>query len=158
MSLSIRSTSHHHILALIVAVAALGAISCGGGDEDSGQPPTAPIVNVPFTQTDLRVGTGTEAAVGRRVTVHYTGWLYDPNAAENKGRQFDSSLTAGAPFPFTIGAREVIAGWDQGVPGMRVGGQRRLVIPPALAYGEPGRGPIPPNATLIFDIELLSVS
>jgi FKBP-type peptidyl-prolyl cis-trans isomerase FkpA len=118
-------------------------------------------VNVPYTQTDLRVGTGTEATASRRVTVNYTGWLYAANAPENKGQQFDSSLSPGrTPFAFTIGAGEVIRGWDQGVVGMRVGGQRRLVIPPALAYGSTGagNGAIPPNATLVFDIELLSVS
>lgn len=130
------------------------AAACGGGDDA----PAAPSVNVPFSQTDLSVGTGAEAVNGRSVTVNYTGWLYDPSAPENKGRQFDTSIGRG-PFPFTIGRREVIAGWDQGVPGMRVGGRRRLVIPPDLGYGAGGFAPdIPPNATLIFEIELLSVS
>lgn len=131
------------------------AAACGGGDDA----PAAPSVNVPFSQTDLSVGTGAEAVNGRSVTVNYTGWLYDPNAPENKGRQFDTSIGR-EPFRFTIGQRDVIAGWDQGVPGMRVGGRRRLVIPPALAYGSSGagNGAIPPNATLIFEIELLSVS
>jgi FKBP-type peptidyl-prolyl cis-trans isomerase FkpA len=153
MSSTIRST---HIIAVLIL--ALVAASCGGGDAPN---PAAPTVTVPYTQTDLRVGTGTEATASRRVTVNYTGWLYAANAPENKGQQFDSSLSPGrTPFAFTIGAGEVIRGWDQGVVGMRVGGQRRLVIPPALAYGSTGagNGAIPPNATLVFDIELLSVS
>ena len=130
------------------------AAACGGGDDA----PAAPSVNVPFSQTDLSVGTGAEAVTGRRATVNYTGWLYDPSAPENKGRQFDTSIGRG-PFPFTIGQGRVIRGWDQGVPGMRVGGRRRLVIPPDLGYGAGGFPPdIPPNATLIFEIELLSVS
>lgn len=135
---------------------ALVAASCGGGDDAS---PASPSVNVPYSQTDLRVGTGTEATAGRRITVNYTGWLYSASAPENKGQQFDSSVGV-APYPFTLGAGNVIPGWDQGVVGMRVGGQRRLVIPPALAYGSAGagNGRIPPNATLVFDIELLNVS
>ncbi len=133
---------------------ALVAASCGGGDDS---PPASPSVNVPFAQTDIRVGTGTEATAGRRVTVNYTGWLYSAGAAENKGQQFDTSVGR-TPFEFTLGSGQVIRGWDQGVLGMRVGGQRRLVIPPSLGYGSNGSGPIPPNATLIFDIELLSVS
>jgi FKBP-type peptidyl-prolyl cis-trans isomerase FkpA len=135
MNCSIRSRLLHRvILTLIVTVvAALATSACGGGNDDDSTP-TAPSVNVPYSQTDLRVGTGAEATAGRRVTVNYTGWLYAASAAENKGQQFDSSLGAGrTPFSFTIGAREVIQGWDQGVPGMRVGGQRRLIIPPALA-------------------------
>ncbi len=131
----------------------LSAVACGGGEDA----PAAPTVNVPFSQTDLVVGTGAEAAAGREVTVNYTGWLYDPAAAGNKGLQFDTSIGCG-PFSFTIGAGGVIRGWEQGVPGMRVGGRRRLVIPPDLAYGSRGRDPIPPNATLIFEIELLGVS
>jgi FKBP-type peptidyl-prolyl cis-trans isomerase len=130
---------------------ALGA--CGGSSS-----PTAPSVSVPFSQTDLRVGTGAEAATGRLTTVNYTGWLYDAAATGNKGTQFDSSISPGrTPFLFTLGAGQVIRGWDQGVVGMRVGGQRRLVIPPSLAYGSSGNGPIPGNATLIFEIELLAV-
>ena len=136
-----------------VCTLALTLLGCGGS-------PTAPSANVPFSQTDLRVGAGTEAVVGRLVTVNYTGWLYDPGAAGNnyKGTQFDSSLAAGRqPFTFTLGAGQVIRGWDQGVVGLRVGGQRRLVIPPSLGYGSSANGPIPGNSTLIFDIELLAV-
>jgi FKBP-type peptidyl-prolyl cis-trans isomerase FkpA len=93
---------------------------------------------------------------GKALAVNYTGWLYDATKPEQKGTQFDTSIGRG-PYAFVLGAGQVIRGWDQGVPGMKVGGQRRLVIPPDLAYGASGRGQIPPNATLIFDIELLAV-
>lgn len=107
---------------------------------------------------DLIPGDGVEAVAGSHVTVHYTGWLYDPAQPEAKGRKFDSSRDAGQPFSFKLGARQVIAGWDQGVQGMKLGGQRELVIPAALAYGERGAGGvIPPGATLVFDVELLAV-
>jgi FKBP-type peptidyl-prolyl cis-trans isomerase FkpA len=142
--------------ALVVIFA---AAACGGGD-DPPTSPTPPAANVPYSQVDLRVGTGAEATTGRRVTVNYTGWLYDAAAAENKGRQFDTSLQAGrTPLSLTVGSgRDVIAGFDMGVKDMRVGGLRRVVIPPNLGYGASGSGPIPPNATLIFEIELLTVS
>lgn len=107
-----------------------------------------------YTQTDLLVGGGAQAVAGTRATVNYTGWLYDTSKPDGKGKQFDSS----ASFAFVVGAGQVIRGWDQGVPGMRAGGQRRLIIPPELAYGSTGAGSaVPPNATLVFDIGLLSV-
>jgi FKBP-type peptidyl-prolyl cis-trans isomerase FkpA len=107
---------------------------------------------------DLVVGQGAEAAPGSKVTVHYSGWLYEQAAPDHKGKAFDSSRESGRPFSFALGARQVIAGWDQGVAGMRVGGQRRLVIPAALAYGDQGAGGvIPPQATLVFDVDLLEV-
>jgi len=101
---------------------------------------------------DIRVGTGDAAKEGSHVRVHYTGWL-------TSGKKFDSSVDAGKPFDFTIGNGEVIKGWDEGVAGMRVGGKRQLHIPPALGYGAEGTpgGPIPPNANLIFDVQLLQV-
>src|SRR5580658_10291014 len=101
---------------------------------------------------DIRVGTGEVAKEGSHVRVHYTGWL-------TNGKKFDSSVDAGKPFDFTIGNGEVIKGWEDGVAGMRVGGKRQLRIPPALGYGAEGTpgGPIPPNATLIFDVQLLGV-
>jgi FKBP-type peptidyl-prolyl cis-trans isomerase FkpA len=138
---------------LVVGVTVAG---CGG---DSGTSPTI-LPGAPFSTTDVRVGTGVDATTGRRVTVNYTGWIYDPSSPENKGQQFDSSLTAGRqPFPFTLGTGAVIRGFDQGVTGMKVGGLRRVVIPPDLAYGSAGSGGvIPPNATLVFDIELLEVA
>lgn len=115
---------------------------------------TGPTTTAPYSQTDLVVGTGATAANGNLVTVAYTGWLHDSSRPDSKGSQFDSSPN----YPFRLGTGAVIAGWDMGVPGMRVGGQRRLVIPPELAYGNtsPGAG-IPPNATLVFDITLNNV-
>ena len=104
-----------------------------------------------------KVGDGAEATSGRPVTVHYTGWLYSQSAPGNRGSKFDSSRDRNQPFPFTLGVGQVIRGWDQGVAGMKVGGQRTLVIPPGLAYGSQGSGQIPPNATLVFDVELLDV-
>lgn len=111
-----------------------------------------------LTATDVVVGQGAEARPGAKVSVHYTGWLYDHTRPDQKGTEFDSSRKHGAPFSFDLGQRKVIAGWDQGVAGMKVGGQRRLVIPSDLAYGESGAGGvIPPGATLVFDVELLDV-
>lgn len=132
-----------------VLLLAAGVSACGGGNDS----PTAPTVNVPFQATDVRVGTGAEATNGRRVTVSYVGWVYSTSAAENKGTRFD-----GGSIPFTLGGGQVIAGWDRGILGMRVGGQRRLVIPPDLAYGNtsPSRE-IPANSTLVFDVELTAV-
>jgi FKBP-type peptidyl-prolyl cis-trans isomerase len=131
----------------------LSASGCGSSSSPSApSSPTQPRAE--FTQTDVRVGTGTAASNGRPVTVTYTGWLYDPSRAEGKGTQFDSNPA----FSFTLGTGGVIRGWDLGVVGMRVGGLRRLTIPPELAYGSAGRPPaIPSNATLVFDVELLSV-
>jgi len=102
-------------------------------------------------QTDIEVGSGAEAVVGKQVKVHYTGRFPD-------GNKFDSSVDRGEPFGFTLGAGRVIKGWDQGVAGMKVGGKRKLVIPPELAYGARGMPPvIPPNSTLVFEVELLGV-
>jgi FKBP-type peptidyl-prolyl cis-trans isomerase FkpA len=109
-------------------------------------------------KTDMTVGTGAEAVVGKIAVVHYTGWLYDPSAADKKGRKFDSSLDRHSPFSFPIGGGKVIRGWDEGVAGMRVGGRRTLIIPPDMAYGSRGAGGvIPPDATLVFEVELLDV-
>lgn len=109
-------------------------------------------------KSDNKLGEGTEATAGRNVSVHYTGWLYDEAAPDHKGRKFDSSRDRNEPFEFPLGAGHVIKGWDQGVAGMKVGGQRTLVIPAHLGYGARGAGGvIPPNATLVFDVELLAV-
>ena len=133
------------------AIALLSALvsACAGST-------TSPSDSAAFAKTDLREGTGTAAATGSVLTVHYTGWLYDPSKPDQKGAQFDSSR-GGTAFTFGLGAGQVIVGWDQGLPGMRVGGLRRLVIPPSLAYGQNRNGGIPPNATLVFEIELLEV-
>ena len=107
---------------------------------------------------DVGPGAGGEARPGRRVAVHYTGWLFHPDKPANRGRQFDSSRDRGEPYEFTLGQSEVIPGWDQGISGMKVGGKRTLVIPANLAYGRTGMPPdIPANATLVFDVELTAV-
>jgi FKBP-type peptidyl-prolyl cis-trans isomerase len=109
-------------------------------------------------KTDIKQGEGAEATAGHTVSVHYTGWLYDAAAPDHHGNKFDSSRDRGQPFEFPLGAGRVIKGWDEGVAGMKVGGQRTLVIPPEMGYGARGAGGvIPPNATLVFDVELLGV-
>lgn len=108
--------------------------------------------------TDVVEGAGEVAEPGRVAVVHYTGWLHDAEAEDGKGNKFDSSVDRGEPFRFPLGAGRVIRGWDEGVAGMRVGGKRRLVIPPDMAYGDRGAGRlIPPGATLVFDVELLGL-
>lgn len=109
-------------------------------------------------KTDTKLGEGAEAQAGQTVIVHYTGWLYDESAPDHKGKKFDSSLDRNDPFGFPLGGGRVIKGWDQGVAGMKEGGQRTLVIPPEMGYGKRGAGGvIPGNATLVFDVELLDV-
>jgi FKBP-type peptidyl-prolyl cis-trans isomerase FkpA len=151
---------------LLVAIACLcfGPVAAAAQ-----QQPAAPVTPVTpaapeapveaLLVTDLVVGVGDEALPGMTAVVHYTGWLYDPGAAEERGRQFDSSHERGQAFSFPLGAGHVIKGWEQGVPGMKVGGTRRLVIPPSLAYGARNiaNGLIPPNSTLLFEIELVAV-
>ena len=131
------------ILALLMAAA------CGGNETTA---PTS-TTSAPYSQTDLVVGTGAAAAAGNLVTVAYAGWLHDSSKPDAKGSQFDSSSS----YSFRLGTGAVIRGWDLGVVGMRVGGQRRLVLPPDLAYGSSGFSAIPPNATLVFDITLNNV-
>lgn len=136
---------------------ALSALVLGGAlVAGCGNSPATPSVNAPFSQSDLRVGSGTEAANGNTLTVNYSGWLYNASLTDQKGPLFDTSAGA-QPFSFTLGSSEVIKGWDQGLVGMKVGGLRRLVVPPSLAYGSARFGPIPPNATLLFEVELLDV-
>jgi FKBP-type peptidyl-prolyl cis-trans isomerase FkpA len=136
----------------LLTVTLVGAAG-GAGCNDS---PVGPSNSAPFSQTDLREGTGTEAANGNVVTVHYTGWFYIESQPDQKGPQFDSSAGRD-PFSFVLGFGQVIDGWDRGLAGMKVGGVRRLVIPPSLGYGSVRNGPIPPNATLLFEVELLDV-
>jgi FKBP-type peptidyl-prolyl cis-trans isomerase len=138
---------------LIILIAALTIVSCGGAEAPLTSPPPSA-----FSQTDLVTGTGAVAQRGARLTVHYTGWVYDSARPDNKGKQFDSSVGS-EPFTFRLGAGEVIRGWDQGFEGMRVGGKRRLIIPPDLGYGSMGTpdGAIPGNAGLVFEMELLGV-
>jgi FKBP-type peptidyl-prolyl cis-trans isomerase FkpA len=138
------------IWSLVCAVAlCIGAAGCGSSNSPS-SPSTLPRGE--FAQLDVRVGTGIAASNGRSLSVNYTGWIYDPSRPESKGTQFESGS-----YQFTLGAGGVIRGWDLGLVGMRVGGLRRLTIPPELAYGSRGQGPIPPNASLVFDVELLNV-
>ncbi len=107
---------------------------------------------------DVQPGSGAPIAAGQKAVVQYTGWLYETSAPDNKGKEFDSSRNGGQPFRFTVGAGDVIKGWDQGVVGMKVGGQRRLTIPAELGYGDIGAGGvIPPGATLVFDIDLVAI-
>ena len=118
---------------------------------------TNQVIEMPngLKYTDTKTGEGATASPGSKVSVHYTGWLYNNGA---KGAKFDSSIDRGQPFQFTLGAHQVIAGWDEGVAGMKVGGKRTLIIPPELGYGALGAGGvIRPNATLMFDVELLGV-
>jgi FKBP-type peptidyl-prolyl cis-trans isomerase len=118
---------------------------------------TNQVIEMPngLKYTDDTTGNGAEATAGKKVSVHYTGWLYNNGV---KGAKFDSSVDRGQPFQFTLGAHQVIAGWDEGVAGMKVGGKRTLIIPPELSDGARGAGGvIPPNATLMFDVELLGV-
>jgi len=145
-----------------LAVVLATVIPSVGGCSDSVDPDVKTNMEVSkmvdMIKTDVVVGEGAEAAAGMNVSVHYTGWLYDAAAPDHKGEKFDSSRDRGMPFDFPLGAGRVIKGWDQGVAGMKVGGQRTLTIPPELGYGSRGAGGvIPPNATLVFDVELLGV-
>ena len=111
-----------------------------------------------FDKIDVKIGTGKEATPGKMVSVHYTGWLFNKSATDNKGKKFDSSRDRPGNFTFPLGAGRVIKGWDEGVRGMKVGGRRTLIIPPSMGYGARGAGNIiPPNATLVFDVELMGV-
>jgi len=140
---------------LIVAAAACSEKPSAPAADTS--PPAAPVVNQ-LEKVDLQAGTGAEIATGQRAVVQYTGWLYEASAPDKKGKQFDSSKNGGQPFKFVIGAGQVIKGWDQGVVGMKVGGSRRLTIPPELGYGDAGAGGvIPPGATLVFDVDLIGI-
>ena len=108
--------------------------------------------------TDVTTGDGATAEAGQTVIVHYTGWLYDPSQADNKGEKFDSSVDRGQTFSFSLGAGQVIRGWDEGFAGMQIGGKRILIIPPEMGYGARGAGGvIPPNATLMFEVDLIEI-
>jgi len=122
--------------------------------ETSGATTGAPAVA--SQQIDTVVGTGKEATSGATAVVNYTGWLYEPAAPQQRGKEFDSSIGR-EPFSFQVGAGQVIKGWDVGVQGMKVGGKRTLIVPADMGYGAGGAGPIPPNATLVFEVELLDV-
>ena len=171
-------------IAVAVACVAMGLAGCGkkeaapaaasataqeasaDSSTSSAQPGTAGAGNAATAvtspgeplMTDIKTGAGPAIAKGQTAVVHYTGWLYSEGAPEKKGRKFDSSRDRNEPFSFPLGAGMVIKGWDEGVVGMQVGGQRRLVIPPEKGYGASGAGGvIPPNATLVFDVELTGI-
>jgi FKBP-type peptidyl-prolyl cis-trans isomerase FkpA len=141
------------LFALVALTLGLLVVGCGGGGSGAAAPSGPTALQV----TDTTIGTGTVAAAGNLVTVHYSGWLYDAAAANFRGALFDSSVGK-SPFQFKLGAGQVISGWDQGVAGMRVGGTRTLIIPSSMGYGATGvPGVIPPNATLVFNVEVLAV-
>src|SRR6202789_408226 len=138
-----------------VIIVALAATTTGAIMSEPADAQTVTTTPSGLQIIDLKVGTGPSPKTGQTVTVHYTGWLY---ANGKKGAKFDSSVDRGQPFEFPIGKQQVIAGWDEGVATMKIGGKRTLIIPPALGYGASGAGGvIPPNATLMFDVELLGV-
>ena len=142
---------------ILVGAAALALSLTLAGCERAKAPEVAvDSTPVPLQKIDTVSGSGAEALAGATVVVNYTGWLFDPKAAAQHGAQFDSSI-GHAPFSFKLGAGQVIPGWDDGVQGMKVGGKRTLIIPAKMGYGASGAGPIPPNANLIFDVELLEV-
>lgn len=147
-------------VSLHTEIHAQGVASDNNASAVSAPAPTsvaAPLHISSLGKIDTKIGTGNEAVYGSQVEVHYTGWLYNPKAYSLHGAKFDSSIDAGTPFIFQLGGRQVIKGWDMGVMGMKVGGKRTLLIPSYLGYGANGSGGIPPNAHLVFDIELLSV-
>jgi FKBP-type peptidyl-prolyl cis-trans isomerase FkpA len=139
----------------ILAVLALTMLAAAGCSDT----PTIPSSAAPYSQVDLRLGTGTAATAGTVVTVNYTGWLYDPSQTDGKGLQFDTSVGKTA-LTFTLGSNplQVIQGFDRGVTGMKVGGARRIVVPPSMGYGGSRNHSIPPYATLVFDVDLVDVT
>jgi FKBP-type peptidyl-prolyl cis-trans isomerase FkpA len=143
--------------ALLMSVIGCQAESTSGSNSTKGTAVMSENITE-LQKIDTKIGTGREAESGFNVTVHYTGWLYDPKAEDKKGTKFDSSVDRGQPFNFFLGGGQVIQGWDEGFAGMKIGGKRTLIIPPEMGYGARGAGGvIPPNATLIFDVELLDV-
>ncbi|WP_105533850.1 FKBP-type peptidyl-prolyl cis-trans isomerase [Solimicrobium silvestre] len=158
-----------HHTSLILLLSAVSGLCSAQSNTQAASTPVASTETVPMTvatapakinsliKIDEKIGTGAEATRGLYVDVHYTGWIYNPNAADRHGLKFDSSRDSGQPLTFQVDARNVIRGWDMGVSGMKVGGKRTLIIPGYLAYGTKGSNSIPPNATLIFDVELMDV-
>ena len=165
------------VKSLAIAFSVFLVVACTPKDKASeAAPASAPAAETPAAESaaatgsttgsesmalqkiELAPGSGAEIKSGQTALVHYTGWLYDTAASENKGAKFDSSVDRNEPFEFPVGAGMVIKGWDEGVVGMKVGGKRRLVIPPELGYGSRGAGGvIPPGATLVFDVELVEI-
>lgn len=154
---------HASLLAIMLTVAMLATSGCKADskstDSQNQQGKTAMTQSITeLVKKDTVVGEGREAEPGFNITVNYTGWLYDPSKEDGHGKKFDSSLDRHEPFVFFLGGGQVIQGWDEGFAGMKVGGKRTLIIPPEMGYGARGAGGvIPPNATLIFDVELLGI-
>jgi FKBP-type peptidyl-prolyl cis-trans isomerase FkpA len=146
---------------LLIPILLCAAVACGRDSSTPDLPEGAPMADSGITQlqmVDTKVGDGAEARPGRVVRVHYTGWLYDASKEDKRGEKFDSSKDRMEPFEFPLGGAQVIPGWDKGFAGMKVGGARVLTIPPDMGYGARGAGGvIPPNATLVFEVELLEV-
>ena len=151
-----RTFPRERLTATLTALVLTGMISMTSDDSASAQSAVKPVTTATGLQMiDTKVGTGASPRINQTAVVHYTGWLYENGA---KGKKFDSSVDRNEPFEFPVGAGRVIRGWDEGVASMKVGGKRTLIIPPALGYGARGAGgAIPPNATLLFDVELLDV-
>jgi FKBP-type peptidyl-prolyl cis-trans isomerase FkpA len=151
------------ITSALLMAAVFASSGCSADSKTSAtssqQEKTAMSTNITeLTKIDQVIGDGREAEAGLNVTVHYTGWLYDPSKPEGRGKKFDSSVDRGDPFNFFLGGGQVIRGWDEGVVGMKIGGKRTLLIPSEYGYGARGAGGvIPPNASLVFDVELLGV-
>jgi len=149
---------HPILRGTVFSLCACVLIACGNRPAATPAPTNAAQGLNQMEILELQPGPGVAVTAGQTAVVHYTGWLYETSAADNKGKEFDSSKNAGQPFRFKVGAGQVIKGWDQGVLGMKVGGKRRLTIPPNLGYGDVGAGGvIPPGATLIFDVELIAI-
>ena len=147
----------NYTLPLIAAFSAILALGgCGAGDSDN-PAPVAVSSPAALVKTDTAVGAGAAAALDQNITVHYTGWLYDSAKTDFRGTKFQSTV-GGAPVTLALKQGQIIEGWAQGLPGMKVGGKRTLLIPASLAYGATGRDSIPPNAGLVFDIELVAVT
>jgi FKBP-type peptidyl-prolyl cis-trans isomerase FkpA len=147
------------LITILLACVCTFTLSACNAESTTSQEKSAMTSNITELQKiDTQVGTGREAEPGFNISVHYTGWLYDEKAADKKGQKFDSSVDRKQPFDFPLGAGHVIQGWDEGFAGMKVGGKRTLIIPSEMGYGARGAGGvIPPNATLVFDVELLDV-
>ena len=149
---------HASLLASAFFMALLAASACTADTQTSAKDNSTMSNVTELIKKDTVVGEGRVAEPGNNVTVHYTGWLYDPSKADGHGQKFDSSVDRGDPFVFFLGGGQVIRGWDEGVAGMKVGGKRTLIIPSEMGYGAYGAGGvIPPNATLVFDVELIGI-
>ena len=152
--------SYRYAIAAAMLLALIITVSCQNtGDQQMSDEQDRPTTVTEMIVEDIVVGDGAEATAGASAVVHYTGWLYAPGNPDNRGNKFDSSVDRGQPFTFPVGQGRVIRGWDEGVAGMKVGGKRVLIIPPDMGYGARGAGDaIPPNSTLLFEVELLDLN